>query len=90
VIIFAPMTLLVALAFAAGSYVIQSDYCHRWATADIQAVAQCEVTAHVPVQAVGVFSGVVIPLPSKTRDAFVTPPTSNRPRESVCTKSSGN
>jgi hypothetical protein len=75
------MTLLIALAFAASSYVIQSDYCHRWATSDIQAVAQCEAFTFVFVRAVEALSFGVMPLPVHTRAAYVTTPIARLPRD---------
>jgi hypothetical protein len=75
------MTLLIALAFAASSYVIQSDYCHRWATADIQAVERCEVLTFVFLRAVGARSFGVTSLPVHTRAAYATAPIARLPRD---------
>jgi hypothetical protein len=33
------MNILIALAVTVSTYIVQSDYCHRWATSEIQAVA---------------------------------------------------
>ena len=79
------MTLLIALAFAASSYVIQTDYCHRWATADIQAVAQCEAFTVVFVRAVEALSLGVMPLPAQTRAAYATAPIARLPRDRLST-----
>jgi hypothetical protein len=33
------MNALIALALVANTYIVKTDYCHRWATSEIQAVA---------------------------------------------------
>ncbi len=81
--------LLIALAISFSLSTEHVDYCHRWATADIQAVAQCEVLTFTVVNWESQLIHVA-PLPLKTRGAFANAPTSNRPRELVCTMSSGN
>jgi len=81
--------LLIALAISFSLSTEHVDYCHRWATADIQAVAECEVLSF----SVAVVETAIehrLPLPLNTRDAFANAPIANRPRELVCTMSSGN
>jgi hypothetical protein len=82
--------LLIALAISLSFSSEHVDYCHRWATSDIQAVAQSEVLTFVFLRAVEAPLFGVMPLPAHTRAAYATAPMTNRPRELVCTMSSGN
>lgn len=81
--------LLIALAISFSLSTEHVDYCHRWATSDVQVMAECEALSFSVVTWESQVT-YVAHLPLKTRDAYVNAPTSNRPRELVCIASSGN
>jgi len=75
------MNILIALAVTVSTYIVQTDYCHRWATSEIQAVAISCVESLFAAVKVELTFACVIPVTAALSGGVAVSVNLRRPRD---------